>query len=283
MRRVQWSLALALILSTLGCGGNDPAAVPDTSPTTGATQATGELVDIGNRSLFVTCQNDEATGGTIVLEAGLTGDSRTWTLVVKGLQTDMRVCTYDRANTGQSEPAPKPRSAQDVVDDLEALLEAVEAKPPYVLVGFSMGGIFTQLYAAEHSADIGGLVLVESNHYDEQRQIEQHLTPAQIALDREFMESNPEGIDIMASFAQVKKAGPLPEVPLVVVTATVSGNWPSEWGDPAIFDKLREEQQADLAASVPGGKQIFAESGHEVPGERSDVVLDAINQVLDQL
>jgi len=278
---------LAMLLAA--CGGNDadqaqqgPAATDSASTSAAPTDplADGELVEIGGRSLFVKCVGSAEEGPTLLLEAGLTGDSLTWDKVVPSLPPDVRTCSYDRANVGRSDPAPTPRTAQDVVDDLDALLDAIDAQPPYVLVGFSFGGIFTQLYAAEHPHDVSGLVLVESNHPDEARQFEQHLTQAQIAADRAYTQSNPEGIDIYTSLDQAREAGPLPQVPLVVVTGTVSDGWPPGW-NPKLFDRLRTQQQADLADQVRGGQQIFAEgSGHDVPADRPDVVVDAINRVL---
>ena len=280
---------LALIAMFLAaCGSSDddqgqesPAA--DSSPTSTASAdvfADGELVDIGGRTLFVKCVGGSDGGGTILLEAGLTGDSLTWDKVVPDLPPEVRACAYDRANVGRSDRAPTPRTAQDVVDDLDALLDAIDAQPPYVIAGFSFGGIFAQLYAAEHPQDVNGLVLIESNHPDEARQFEQHLTRAQIAADRAYTKSNPEGIDIYTSLDQVRESGPLPQVPMVVVTATISEGWPPGW-NPKLFDRLRAQQQADLAHQVPGGQQIFAEgSGHEVPADRPDVIVKAINQVL---
>ena len=283
----RWTVVL-LAMFLAACGGDgdqgqqDPAAGDSAPASAAATDALadGELVDVGGRSLFVKCVGSSEDGPTILLEAGLTGDSLTWEKVVPSLPPDVRTCSYDRANLGRSDPAPTPRTAQDVVDDLDALLDAIDAQPPYVLVGFSFGGILSQLYAAEHPEDVSGLVLVESNHPDEVRQFEQHLTRAQIAADRDYTQSNPEGIDIYTSFDQVREAGSLPQVPLVVVTATISDGWPPGW-DAKLFNRLRAQQQADLADQVPGGQQIFAKgSGHDVPADRPDVVVDAINQAL---
>ncbi len=234
-------------------------------------------MDVGGRSLHIECQGSGTS--TVVFEAGLGGDPSTWDRVMEELPPDVRACAYHRANTGASDPAPTPRSAQDVVDDLEALLQEAGEDPPYVLVGFSFGGIFAQLYAAEHPDEVAGIVLVESNHPEEARQFERHLTPAQIRLDREFAQDNPEGLDIFESLDEARTAGPPPDVPLVVITSPRSGQWPPDW-DTELFDRLRAQQQEDLASLVPGGRQVFAEEGqHDVPGTQPELVVDAILEV----
>jgi pimeloyl-ACP methyl ester carboxylesterase len=134
--------------------------------------------------------------------------------------------------------------------------------------------------ASAHPDDVAGIVLVESNHPDEVQQFEAHLTPEQIQADREVVQDNAEGVNILASFDQARRAVDLPRVPLVVVTAGISEGWPPGW-DPKLFDRLRAQQQADLAAMVPGGVQMFARnSAHDVPNQQPDVVIDAISKVL---
>jgi hypothetical protein len=50
-----------------------------------------------------------------------------------------------------------------------------------------------------------------------------------------------------------------------------------------VFNRLRSKQQADLATLVPGGRQMFArQSGHRVPDEQPEVVVRALNDVLDR-
>ena len=238
----------------------------------------GQSVDIGGRELYIECQG---TGPpTVVLEAGLTGDHRTWERVAPQLADSARVCAYDRANVPPSDPAPGPRTAGDAVDDLAALLTEAEIDGPIVLVGFSMGGLISQLYAATHPDDIAAMVLVESNHPDEAEEFEAELTPEQIEEDRAFVLDNSEELDPYASFEEAQAAGDLPDVPLIVITAGQSEGWPPGW-DPETFDALRAAQQADLATRVTNGCQMTADnSAHQVPSQQPEIIVTAVESVL---
>ena len=240
--------------------------------------AVGQTVDIGGRELYIECQG---TGPpTVVLEAGLTGDHRTWGQVAPQLADSARVCAYDRANVPPSDPAPGPRTAADAVDDLEALLTEAEIEGPIVLVGFSMGGLISQLYAATHPDDIAAMVLVESNHPDEADEFEAELTPEQIEEDRAFVLDNSEELDPYASFEEAQAAGDLPDVPLIVITAGRSEGWPPGW-DPETFDALRAAQQADLVTRVTNGCQMIADnSAHDVPSQQPEIIVTAVDSVL---
>jgi len=263
-------------LGVAGCGGSPD---PDRAETSSA--RTEGPVDIGDRSLLLRCQG--AGAPTVLLEAGLGGDLTTWDSVLAPVSSRTRACAYNRANVGASDPAPTPRTTTDMVDDLTRLLTAADEPPPYVLVGFSFGGLVVQQFAATHPDDVAGLVLVESNHPDEARQFEAHLTRKQILADRAEVAANPEGVDVFSSFDEVRAAGRVPDVPLVVVTAGAGEDWPPGW-DPTVFDRLRSRQQADLAAMVTGGRQVFArQSGHDVPHDQPEVVVRAIEDVLGRV
>ncbi|MEP6853554.1 MAG: alpha/beta hydrolase [bacterium] len=279
MDRRLTALVVAILVAT-GCGGN--AARPTSSQSSGPhpSPSSDRLVHFAGRSLYLECHGSGSP--TAVLEAGLGGDHQTWRRVLRALPQTVRVCAYDRANIPPSS-APTPGTAMDVAVDLHGLLNASGEKPPYVLVGFSFGGLTTQLYAASYPQDIAGLVLVESNHPEEVRQFEAHLTPDQIAEDRAQSAQNPEEIDLYKSFDQVRAAPALPHVPLVVVSSGRPGDWPPGW-DPKLFDRLRAQQQADLAHRVPGGTQLIAgRSDHAVPQKQPETVVQAIQAVLARI
>jgi pimeloyl-ACP methyl ester carboxylesterase len=119
----------------------------------------------------------------VVLEAGYRSSARIWsedlhqsgvprTMVLAGVADFTRACAYDRPGTvaalndnvrqSRSDPVPMPRTAEDVVADLHALLRAAGVPGPYVFAGHSLGGLFVRLYASTYPRDVLGLVLVDA-------------------------------------------------------------------------------------------------------------------------
>ena len=73
---------------------------------------------------------------------------------------------YDRAGTGWSDAVPLPRSAEDVVQELRALLRVAGLSGPYLLVGHSLGGLYARRFAQLLPADVAGLLLLDPAHED---------------------------------------------------------------------------------------------------------------------
>ena len=134
---------------------------------------------------------------------------RTWSGVIPALAAFTRVVSYDRPNTiaGASDPAPMPRTAADVVADLHALLDAAAVPGPYVLVGHSVGGLFVRLFASRYPDEVAGLVLVDASHEEQDVRRQDMVSADLFAAEQQAVHANTEGIDLNASFAQVR-AGP---------------------------------------------------------------------------
>ncbi len=98
----------------------------------------------------------------VVFENGARMTLDTWTAVTDALSRDATLFTHNRAGYGQSEPAEGARSGEAVVEELRALLAAKGLKPPYVLVGHSLGGLYMQWFARRYPQEVQALVLVDA-------------------------------------------------------------------------------------------------------------------------
>jgi pimeloyl-ACP methyl ester carboxylesterase len=98
---------------------------------------------------------------TILLESGLGYPSYSWRKVHPQLSNVTRTCAYDRAGLGFSDAGPMPRTTSAMADDIAKLVRVGAIKPPFILVGSSLGGQVVRLYAFRHPDQVAGLVLVD--------------------------------------------------------------------------------------------------------------------------
>ena len=138
----------------------------------------GQLVDIGGYRLHLHCVGEGSP--TVIMEGGGGGNILHWMLVQPSIAQSTRVCAYDRAGMGWSDPGPLPRTPQRIVAELHTLLTTAGIHGPYILVGHSIGGKYVRLYASQYPQDVAGLVLVDARHED----VEAAMTPAMRADDR---------------------------------------------------------------------------------------------------
>lgn len=132
-------------------------------PALAAPAATVEVVQ-GRRVEALAAGPAGSAGGrpVVVFENGARLTLDTWAAVIDGLAPEVTVLAHNRAGYGQSELAPGPRSGEAVVSELRALLAAKGLKPPYVLVGHSLGGLYMQWFARRYPQEVQALVLVDS-------------------------------------------------------------------------------------------------------------------------
>ena len=157
------AILAALLLSI----GDVVLAQPNPPPGTAEDQrllpyvGPSQLVDIGGRRINLHCTG--AGGPTVILIAGSASWSPIWYKVQPVIAQKTRVCGFDRAGYGFSDPAPRPQIISDVVDDLHAALKAGAISGPYVLVGHSLGGVEARLDAQRWPKEVAGMVLVDTS------------------------------------------------------------------------------------------------------------------------
>jgi len=261
----------------------------DTSSPEATAPPRGTFAVDGDRELYITCMGSGSP--VILMEAGGGDESSAWAGIMPTLAEHTMVCAYDRAGTGQSDPAPQePRTAADVQDDLDALLEAAKVEPPYLLVGQSFGGSVTLFHAMRHSADVAGMVIVDSDWPStnpEKDPLRVALTDEQWA---EFMgdgeqwddEGNVEHIDFENLAAEIEETvHPLPSVPIRILSATQAPDCPGEWDCALIVEKSIEFQEQWLQLS-PDAVQVLVEGGHNLHEDNPEAVTAEILTALEE-
>jgi pimeloyl-ACP methyl ester carboxylesterase len=86
-----------------------------------------------------------------------------------------RTCSYSRAGVMWSDPGPSPRDGEAIATDLHSLLANAGEKPPYVLVGHSLGVPYIMIYTHKHPSEVSGLVFVEGSHPDQVRRFAENM------------------------------------------------------------------------------------------------------------
>jgi pimeloyl-ACP methyl ester carboxylesterase len=117
------------------------------------------MIDVGTHRLHIHWEGEGSP--SVVIDVGIAGTSEEWRPLRQRLAEITRVCTYDRAGYGQSEPGPLPRDSGRTADELRALLRGAAMKGPYILVGHSLGALNMQIYAARYPDDVAGMVLLD--------------------------------------------------------------------------------------------------------------------------
>lgn len=273
-----------------------PTAAPSPTAAPRPTQP-GEEFDVGGYSLYIDC---EGTGSpTVILESGLDGDVVTWRDVHPEVAQFTRVCRYDRAGLAHSDYGPTPRDAELISADLHTLLAEADVEPPYILVGHSFGGLLIRRYASDYPEEVAGLIFIDSLHEDWWEEALALLPdpsagePARLASFRAYLtdgwrdpSSSFEMMDIPAVAEQVRETGDFGDIPIAVLTAgrfdVLNPGLPPDLE--AALSELFHEQQGRLAELATAGAQVvIPESGHNMPRENPQAVIEAIREMVANL
>ena len=121
--------------------------------------APGQLVDVGGHRLHLRCTGSGTP--TVLLEAGLGETGAYWEWISPAVARDTKVCVYDRAGRGWSDPVALPQDGVAVATDLHLLLDRAHVPGPFVLVGHSSGAQYVRIFAGRYPEQVAGMVLLD--------------------------------------------------------------------------------------------------------------------------
>ena len=288
--------ALGLGISVVRSGGLEawiagrgPASLTSPPP---PYEALGRSVDVDGRAVYLDCRG---TGSpTVILEAGIAGNTSLWGWLLPDAAAITRVCAWDRPGLGRSDSRGL-HSGLDAVTDLRRALEAAGEHGPYVVVAASLGGVYAVLFDAHQASagadagtsdeEVAALVLLDTTEplvwiaedplLDEAIRTNHRDVLAQTGQ----MIQGAEDLDWNATLAELRALPPTDvEVLLLVVTME------------AKFGDQSQSAPAALAASwyrvvaerYPNGRvEVVPDSGHVIHSERPDLVADRLRTLVE--
>lgn len=250
--------------SVLGASASPHPSSP--APTMAGDTLSG-LFKVDGRNMFLECKGTGAP--TVLIESGLGQQSGAWTGVVAELAPTTRACRYDRAGIGlsQSRLDDADLSVGDRAIELRGLLEAAGVEGPYVLVGFSYGGMLIRSFADRYGAETAGLVFIDGSHEE------------QFAPESWWMGVMPtwtdgaHAVDLARSRTELRAATDLGDRPVIVLTqGSMNGELERQWSP---------LQDAIAAMSSNSLHMVATESGHDIRADRPQLVSESIRAVVD--
>ena len=160
-RSQRWLLYPVLAVLGLAAIGGGYETVREAADAT-AYPIPGRLIDVGGHRLHLHCTGSGSP--TVILEPGAGDFSSAMGWITPAVAEDTRVCVYDRAGRGWSEPADGPQDGTQIASDLHTLLQRGNVPGPYVPAGHSFGGLYVLTYAARYPDEVAGMVLVDSTN-----------------------------------------------------------------------------------------------------------------------
>jgi len=231
---------------------------------------------------------------TVVLEAGGSSNHRCWRAIDTAIAKITRVISYDRPGYLKSEVCEKTRDAITIAKELKEALQKSGYPPPYILVGWSMGGAFARVFCGLYPGSVAGLVLVDPTPEDVYARAIKEF-PELLAEDSIYMK------EIMASKNRPGERGEMivfdssmnqarisdaahstPTTLLIAAYGRAPGEFEKDPNNP--MNRSWAEELVKWAGKRPNLQyKLITDSGHHISKVRPEIVINAISEMIEQL
>jgi pimeloyl-ACP methyl ester carboxylesterase len=275
----------------------------------------GQTYLVDGHRMYLHCTG---TGSpTVLLSNGFGERSPSWSWIEKSVARTTRVCVYDRAGQGWSEPASGPQDGVQLAADLHAVLASAHINGPYVLAGHSVGGTYDMIFAARYPSEVSGMVLLDSatpeqftalpdysSAYSMYRRASGVLSVAArfglgriaaatqfaglpasardlersfAATARDFNGQRDEWAELPTAFAQAKALTSFGTKPLIVITASEG----QQTGWLAAQDKLAMLSSNSVRRTVQGASHMALLDDQRYADDSSTAITEVVTAVRD--
>jgi len=265
------------LLSLLIFGAHSAVAQPSKSDPVATHE---EHIDVGGHGLRLQVAGSGTP--TVVFDSGLGDGLAPWREILPAIARFTRAVAYDRAGYGQSDPGPDPRSYVRVATELHTLLNRANVKPPYVLVGHSLGGAHIRAFAHLFKDEVAGLVFVDpiseevwaaASEQEKEKSLQDQdaeVKNGSPGLRGEWAFTREESL---RGFPELRSLGMPPDVPMALLVA--GRGRPPHWVRSVLAHYGRW-----IADATEGNLVVTADSGHYIQRDDPAMVVSTIRRVV---
>jgi pimeloyl-ACP methyl ester carboxylesterase len=219
----------------------------------------------------------------VVFENGGGGSLELWGQVPARVSEFAKVVAYDRAGDGLSDKVATQLDGRIIASQLHAALRNARIPPPYILVGHSLGGPYSRIFAGIYPKEVAGMVLVDPTQEE------------MMAWNDEngFSRASDRPQFLSATLGQVRESVVPPGIPVFLIH--VMHPWPHGPFPSRDIDEmaarvmsrvpLRLKFHKEWIESIPGGRMIITDiSSHGgINFEEPELVIDTIRNVVVEI
>ncbi|RZI62538.1 MAG: alpha/beta hydrolase [Rubrivivax sp.] len=247
---------------------------------TAATLAASPTVDtVQGRRVESLTAGPAAGSPVIVFENGARMTLDTWSRVIQQLGPEATALAHNRAGYGQSEAVDGARTGEAVVEELRALLAAKQLKPPYILVGHSLGGLYMQWFARRYPQEVQGLVLVDAVYPRITKKPEDFPWYARVGKRMLMPRAVSDEVDHIHATGEAILAMPAFDDSRVVQLFNVPKGKTAVGVSFGMFDES-PETRAFVKQLYPRARKHVVDSDHQVQTDKPELVAAAIREAM---
>lgn len=220
----------------------------------------------------------QGLGVSVIFQSGLGDGQSVWEKIINQLPVHQTYFTYDRPGYGKSDKAKTERSPCDIAIEQHDLLVQAGVKPPYLLVGHSIGGLYEYVFALMYPQDVAGLILLDPTHpkHWETMQAQAPVSAALVNTLRHTVFTSVERNEFDMQATCLNNLPAIFDKNIAGHTRIFASTRVGAGEQGAYQDMLSELRKDWLTLTGINAIESVPDSGHYIQKDRPDVVAQAI-------